>query len=327
MKNIDTKTRILCLVVVILVLISLIAHGMIGKNSYKAPIFGRKPAISFFSGNHEETNGNGMLSKYLKNSEPFANSKTYKYSVKDIDKLSVDANLADISVKISDSDEIVVLERTSAKFSSSKYTQKLTYTKNGGTLRLEDRGKNDWSLSKNLNARLPRRELEIAIPKGYTGKLSIDTAFGDISVNSDLSLEDIKFATELGNINVDSKLKSKKLKLEANAGDIDTNQFEAGSYDIATDMGNISISASRGHGKIETSMGDIEAKLGGIDGRVNVSTSMGDADVQIARGLKLNVETDISMGDNDVNVSLDVDSNNELKVESSMGDVSVNYLD
>lgn len=196
------------------------------------------------------------------NSEKY--SDTFEFEASEIKCIDVDSDYGDVKICEGTDDKITV---------KGKITNncKLSAKPNGDVLEIE----RSYSHSPVSFAERPKVDTVIYIPKGFEGRMDIDTDYGNITSDSSLN-GTFDFQTDMGNI----KLKS-----------------ISGSFDLFTNMGNIIIDSTNitANSTAQTDMGNVEISH---TNPVNIvaSTDLGNCKISgsdSSSPIILNVESDM----------------------------------
>lgn len=155
--------------------------------------------------------------------------------------------------------------------------------------------------------------MEFFVPPDFEGQIYVETASGDIQMDTEWKLENLQFKTASGDISM-GRIHAGHFLIESASGDIDVKeawgdrQFIAVSGDLnigggkgntylKTVSGDIDAVRLFGGAEIKTTSGDIEAVFEGITEDVGISSISGDIDLKIAAGSLYSVEAKATSGD------------------------------
>ncbi|MDD7795844.1 DUF4097 family beta strand repeat-containing protein [Clostridium sp. 'White wine YQ'] len=258
--------------------------------------------------------------------------QTKEMSLQDAKKVNVDFSSDDISIYTTDEDDIKVVQKA---YGTLKEEEKFTMEKNGDTINIK-KGGNHLKFFifgfGNFGS-----EVEVYVPKKYSGNLSVESSSGDIIVNDDINLKEVSFSQSSGEFKCNSEIKADKVDLEASSGDIDVNSLIGKSYDINVSSGDIRISSLSGSGNIEASSGDIKVGYKDINDKSDITATSGDVKVNMPKEMSFSFEGKCTSGDiksnfdlsysnkkrNQATAKVGSDPYKQLKVDTSSGDINI----
>lgn len=127
-------------------------------------------------------------------------------SLNDCNRIVLDSSSADVIISSSDDNNLKVVESSSSNLNEN---EKFTFEKQGSTVLINDRHVHImFSLFGNL--------------KGYDKDLELESLSGDITVNDELKLNNLRFKESSGDISIDSL--SGSGEISSSSGDININQ-------------------------------------------------------------------------------------------------------
>lgn len=250
---------------------------------------------------------------------------TKSFQVKPDGLLMVDADVGDITVTGTDSDQVVVMMR--ARGSDEMLSRfDISMDQEGNTVKVKARQKGRFfSFFHNNSLDV---KFDIRVPKSFN--LDLHTAGGDLAVESvkgkidgqtsggDLDLSSVEgtvtMSTSGGNVDVRSS--SGNLRLETSGGEI-RGESLTGSMHLETSGGNITIRDSDGQLYASTSGGNINVALKDNKG-VDLSTSGGNVVLKLPNSIQADVRAETTGGD----VSCDFQFMGKLKDGSMHGKIN-----
>lgn len=233
---------------------------------------------------------------------------TQNTSLEDVEAIDIDYHSEDVEFFTSDTEELVLKEYMNYSPEEDEFTK---ITKSGRTLNLK--GRADRFNNGNFGINRYRR-MEIYLPAGYNGALSISTSSGVIETDLVLIL--------------------KEFEASCSSGDIKMNEVTAETIDASTSSGCITFHKAEGDRDFSSSSGDIEIHAG--VGDTQVSSTSGSITVENSVGL---LEAEASSGDIVIEKSSGkknikttsgeieiTDSDGFTKAEASSGDIRITEL-
>lgn len=255
----------------------------------------------------------------------FANKEIIEeqtFSGKNLKKVSIDSELADVILHPTDDDEVKmeIKGRTTKKLKTDFQT-----SENGETLKISVKQKDKPFFNFNVSfINNNDVDLNVYLPKKIYDLLEINTNLGDISADYKLTAKNATIKTDMGEIQL-NEFEGEKIVGKTALGDIEIKDLNA-AFDFQSDKGDVnlqSVLAFNNKNKIKSTLGDVEVgvsedpeglaldlstKLGDIESDFSVTTvikdSSGNAISQklkgqygknIKNGPSLTIETD--MGD------------------------------
>ena len=173
----------------------------------------------------------------------------------------------------------------------------------------------------------------VYLPKTYTGKITIENNYGDVTVdkfdnltlNAKLNAGTIKtdsltngfIKNDYGDIEISGY--SKKLEIEQAAGDIKVSTVDR--IKAYNNYGNIEIEKVNEYLDVEEDCGDVKIDSINIKEDSKIENSLGD--IKIGSTNEINIKADTSLGDTKINNNYS-NSDITLTIENSCGDIKVN---
>lgn len=213
---------------------------------------------------------------------------SYEAKFDSVDKIDIDVGSADIEIKESSNDKILV-----EYYNSEDSDVKIEYKDK--KIIFNDTKRKDFHFFK-----IVRKKVVIYVPKDYNGEFELDLGSGDIKAEVDLSSNVVKIKTGSGDVN-----------LEKN-----------GKIDITTGSGDIRIDEVNQKANISVSSGDININRLKIKENSEITATSGDINIS-NNECNCYVETEVTSGDVKVNKS-DRKSDITMKIKTTSGDIKVN---
>lgn len=214
-----------------------------------------------------------------------------EFSAEDIRSISIEYTKSsnEVAVYEAEGDSVIVREYANYEAAEGELARiKLQ----GGNLTVKGPRRNTWFGSINRYI-----YTEVYLPAGYLGELKIGTVSGDISVSTDLSLEEaLNLTSTSGDINTYSQnIKAKEVNISSTSGEIRLSVLETSEVNVSTTSGDIwidradapiacastsgeiTVSGGAGDRDISTTSGDIKVKE--LSGRISASSTSGEVNV------------------------------------------------
>lgn len=281
------------------------------------------------------TNSNGINGVFnLANiiDSNIAVQKDENLEIKSVNKIIVDFSSSDIIVKVTDEDNMRIVQKSSKTL---KDDEKFQVIQGNNQITIEKR--NFGNLSNTLSFGNFKEVIEIYLPKKYNSDLDIETSSGDIKFDSDIILSNANFSASSGDIVSKYNLDAKGINIETSSGDISIETLTTSTYKIKATSGDIKINSLTGSGKIDTSSGDIKVEYKDIEEYSEVTATSGDVKLTIQKGMSLEFKGKCSSGDINSNLDLNYKDENhheatarsgngpykKISVNTSSGDISI----
>lgn len=254
-------------------------------------------------------------------------SKEHKIS-DDFDKISIEANTADVKLELSDDEECraVCNESEKAKFSVSA---------ENGTLTVREVDNRKWYDRIGFN--FTTGCVTVYLPRSEYSYLEIETDTGDCHISNQLSFEHAKLKTDTGDTLFYASVLN-MLEITTDTGDIRLEDIYCGSLRISADTADVTLKSLEvtESVQLETNTGDIlfkdstfkeatiKSDTGGVTftgviilGVLNIETDTGDINLILSDADSIRIKTDT--GD----VSGSLLSGKDFKTDTSTGDVDL----
>lgn len=211
----------------------------------------------------------------------------------DCNRIILDSSSADVIISSSDDSNLKVVESSSSNLNED---EKFTFEKQGSTVLINDRHVHImFNLFGSLN-----KKIELFIPKDYDKDLELESLSGDITVNDELKLNNLRF--------------------KESSGDIKLADAAAKAYKIDSSSGDISIDSLSGSGEISSSSGDVRINYGDINEYTDIRAYSGDIKLFVPSGLSFEFDGDCSSGDINSDFDLNYKNENGNKATAKIGD-------
>ena len=278
--------------------------------------------------------------------------KDEKIEMSNINDLSINVKSSDVKLILTDEEQLRVVQYSNKEIDDSKIVK---INKKDTSIEVSEPKLNVWFNFNIFN--IHRIAYDIYIPKSYKNNLELTSASGDIYLEDEIELKNIKFSLASGNINICKKinaedinikmvsgdiifnevvakdvilesvsgdinlkgnLNSDKIEIKSTSGDIDTTDIEAKDVKIKTVSGSIETKKVKSDINIESTSGDIEIET--LIGESNLSTTSGDISINDFNILK---DSNISSTSGDLKIYLNKESNCNINTKTVSGDVNL----
>jgi lia operon protein LiaG len=250
----------------------------------------------------------------------------------DIERIALDLSSMDISVTVTDADDIRIVQLASAKLSPDEY---FTLANTNGELRASQDDLNSFFGFLNFGM---RQKLELYLPKSYTNDLLINTRSGNVTLLSELNAKDMSFQLTSGNLSSSSAIGGARFEVRVTSGNVSLNTVTCSEYDINAFSGNITLASLKGSGKIQAMSGEItidaldgaghdvqassgNIRLAGFSGSGNIHTSSGSVQVDC---IALSGDLSLSASSGNIRVRLPQEASYELYASCASGNINGN---
>ncbi|MEQ8197788.1 MAG: DUF4097 family beta strand repeat-containing protein [Clostridiaceae bacterium] len=240
------------------------------------------------------------------NAGPLSMQKEAKASVDSCEKISLNFASAGIEISTTDDSALKVVQEANGTL---KESEKFTLSTSGNTIEIKDNEK--WSGIHFF--RTPEVKIILYVPVNYNNDIEIKTASGNINFYSDMVLNDIKCNTASGNFKCGS-ITADSLNLNIASGNITANALKVKSYDLSTTSGNINLSSLSGTGNTKCVSGNIRVRYDDILDAANVSSTSGNIDLSVAKGISFEFYGKCTSGK--INSDLDLSYKNQNGTEA-----------
>ena len=253
-------------------------------------------------------------------------------SAADIEQIALDFGSMDISVTVTDEEDIRIVQLASSKLSPGEF---FTLENANGELRVsqgESRrifGLFSFGVS---------QKLELYLPKSYAQSLSVTTRSGNVTLLSELITQELSFILTSGDLSGGSVTGGGRIQVRVTSGNINLGAVSCEEYDISASSGNIDIASLKGTGSAQSTSGNVT--IGALEGaRHDIQASSGDIRllgfcgagiVQTASG-SIRVDCTAILGDlsigassGDIRVKLPQNTSYELYASCTSGDINGN---
>lgn len=175
-----------------------------------------------------------------------------------IERISLDFGSMDISVTVTDEEDIRIVQLAGAKLSPQEF---FTLENVNGELRVSQK-ESRWFF--NLFGFGLNQKLELYLPESYTRSLWVKTGSGDITLLSELAAEELSFHLSSGSLRGDAKIEGERIEAQVASGEISLGEVSCEEYEIGCSSGDIRLASLKGSGEIRSSSGNVS--IGVLDG-------------------------------------------------------------
>ena len=275
----------------------------------------------------------------------------YDFSGKEINTISMDLSISDVSFKVGDTAKVVCKE-------SDKWHHEVSINEESKALSINFHMTKKWYNFTDLFQ--PKFAVEVYLPSGNYETLNIKHSTGDVNIASGFIFSSLNLEGSTGDIDVKAEV-TNKTYIKQSTGDVSLSDTKLGELetDVSTGKTKLSNVAVSGDVKIKastgkvaannltcnnltviTSTGDIEMKNTVAAGKAELKASTGDVtlldfdaaevyiktstgDVEATFLTIKNVDADSDTGKENVDKELDRDAGGKCVVETSTGNIKL----
>lgn len=238
--------------------------------------------------------------------------KDEKVSLDNCNKINFDFTSTDIIVQTTDDTKLRVVQSSSAKLTED---EKFTISKEGDTILVSTREKIHIFSFGSWN-----EKIEIYIPKNYAKDLNIRSSSGNITFNSDITINNLTCTQSSGNLHIYSNIDANEVNMKDSSGNIDIEDLKCSTYQINTSSGNISIDSLSGSGDASASSGNIKIDYKDIKDYSNITAHSGNITLTVPTQVSFEFDGECTSGDIDSNFDLNYKNKKGNKASGKIGD-------
>lgn len=120
--------------------------------------------------------------------------------------------------------------------------------------------------------------LEIEVPAGYAGNLTVKTVSGEMGLGGDWKLGEIKFSSTSGDLSVTGIVSGSGFSASTVSGELWVNDITAEDLSFSSTSGDLMAERLAGSGKASTVSGEVMIKA--LEGALDVNTTSGDVSIK-----------------------------------------------
>ena len=275
----------------------------------------------------------------------------YDFAGKEINTISMDLSISDVSFKVGDSAKVVCKE-------SDKWHHEVSLNEESKALSINFHMQKKWYNFADLFQ--PKFAVEVYLPSGNYETLNIKHSTGDVNLASGFVFSSLNLEGSTGDIDIKSEV-TNKAYIKQSTGDVTLSDTKLGELetDISTGKtklsnvvvtGDVKLKASTGETKVNNltcnnltviaSTGDIEMGNTIAAGKADLKTSTGDVELEdfdaaevyiktssVDVGARLltikNVDADTDTGKKNIDKELDREAGGKCVVKSSTGNIKL----
>jgi lia operon protein LiaG len=121
--------------------------------------------------------------------------------------------------------------------------------------------------------------LEVSVPKGFAGKLSVQGASSDIDV-ADHAYADLALSTTSGDVHVGA-VDAARFAMRTTSGDLDVRAITSQHSDISSVSGDVNVKSIAGDAVVHTTSGTVKLTFASVPPRLDASSTSGDVTVRL----------------------------------------------
>ena len=226
-----------------------------------------------------------------------------KYNLEEIDTITFDFKRANVVIKTSNTNELVITQKTK---------EEKFYLDESISSNIISFGENSYIFDgKN-------KKYIIQIPRDYTGNLYVTNGFGEISI---LNVKTSFYVdNNSGGVNI---YKCDNVRIKDVSGDIDLDGVN-GDTIISSSTGNITLNNVSGTVKLDTLTGDIIINNFLIEGDSEIENISGNIIVSMNKDSKCNIKATNESGSKNINKKICKDKINLFEVKNVTGNININ---
>ena len=236
----------------------------------------------------------------------------YDFAGKEIDSISMDLSISDVSFKVGDSAKVVCKE-------SDKWHHEVNLNEESKALNINFSMKKKWYNFADLFQ--PKFAVEVYLPAGSYEALNITHSTGDINIASGFVFSSLNIEGSTGGVEIQTEV-TNKAYIKQSTGDVSLSDSKAGELEIEVSTGKTKLSnvLVSGDVKLKASTGKVNANNLTCN-NLTVNTSTGDITMKntVAAG-KATIKA--STGE----VTLEDFDAAEVSIQTDTGDVEATFL-
>lgn len=254
--------------------------------------------------------------------DPLDTEATYEFDR--VTKLSVDLSVADLTINISDGDQMILFYRSYEHGPEIKVTE-------GNFFKIKERS--DWPFFFGMNQ---SPYLELMVPAAFEGDFIISTSSGDVTLR-DLMGEDFDIKLSSGDLDL-KDIQAKNIEIKLSSGDLYLDDVSAKETHLSISSGDATLTNLKGDLDGKSSSGDVFIDLEELSGDIDYDLSSGDFEL-LQEDENISASFDLSTSSGRVRLGFDLDktSKNEddlvrgrigkgdynLSIHASSGDIDI----
>jgi lia operon protein LiaG len=121
--------------------------------------------------------------------------------------------------------------------------------------------------------------LEVSVPKGYAGKLSVQGVSSDIEV-ADHAYTGLALSTTSGNVRL-GDMNADSFAMRTTSGDLVVSSITSRHSDISSVSGDMNVKSITGDAVVHTTSGTVKLTYAGVPSRLDASSTSGDVTVRL----------------------------------------------
>ncbi len=234
---------------------------------------------------------------------------TERIDREDIESIHIAYTSDTVRVFEGDSNEIVVEEFLS---SSSKKAKAQIEKNNNTQLLIENGDRNVW-----LPFLKQNNHVDIYLPKGFQGNLSLRTNSGSIKLEDDLDLKTLKTEQNSGSLKVNTAT-AKEMTFKTGSGSIKGGTLEGSFINASSTSGSIKMKNLIGSSDLKTKSGSIKASFVSVEEYVKAESKSGSIKLELPKSLSFDFDGETNSGSLYTDFDMNLSNAND-KVHDSVG--------
>lgn len=220
-------------------------------------------------------------------------------SLEGINKISLDFGRSNIEIIPTDEGEMKVIQKSDRKLRES---DKFTISKEENTIEIKG---NKWNIGFNIFSIGFEEKIEVYIPKSYNKDLDVSLSSGNITMNSNITLNNVNYRQSSGNFEGRSNITANQVTIKSSSGNVNIDGLFTKSYEISQSSGNTEIKSLSGSGNIKGSSGNIKINYKDISEYSDVEITSGNVKMVIPKDISFEFDGHCASG----NINSDFDMN------------------
>jgi lia operon protein LiaG len=137
--------------------------------------------------------------------------------------------------------------------------------------------------------------LEVGVPKGYTGRMSVKTVSGEIDI-ADHRYDALEVRTTSGDVRVGA-IEVDSFTAHTTSGRIEAGAVTSRAVDISSVSGDVRVSSLTGDAKLHTTSGDVTVTFAAVPPRIGADSTSGEVTLAFPMDAQFQLEARSTSGD------------------------------
>lgn len=234
-------------------------------------------------------------------------------SIDNCENIMLDFHSSNVIIKSTDEKKLKVVQKATGKINEK---EKIIITKEGNNISIKkDQSKRVFFIfGFNLN-----EKIEVYIPKNYSKNLEINLSSGNVKIESDLTLNNLKSTQSSGNFKGQYHIKANEVILKTTSGNINVEKIDSKNYGFNASSGNISIDSLEGSGNAHATSGNIKIRYKDISDYSNIESTSGNIKIEIPEKISFKFTGKCTSGDIHSDFHMDYESEKKNEAYGKIG--------